>query len=171
MFQVCIMAGHEGRLRSEKKIHLTLMGGMGLIRPTVARQLLARRQQQGAGQSKPQRQFFLTIMGGVEIKSPTLAEEFIDLRELLASGALNMDEWEHGMVELGRSDTLIASFTLMGGFEECSLPTENQEVDSLALQRHLGNISEGAGQVLQLGFGQRDAERRSTLRRAILAES
>ncbi|MBI4719088.1 MAG: hypothetical protein HY763_14885 [Planctomycetes bacterium] len=170
MIQVCIMSGHEGRMQLEKKLYFTLMGGMELIRPTLARQILAQRQYERQGESRPRRQFFLTVMGGVEIKYPTLAEEFIDLREMIQSGALSMGDWERAMADLGRTEVAVASFTLMGGFEECSLPTESEEIDSLAIQRHLGNIPERASQVLQLGIGQRDAERRSTLRRALVME-
>ena len=106
-------------------------------------------------------------MGATEINAPTLAEEFIDLQELLRSGELRMDDWERHAADAGRSDVSISSFTLMAGFSECELPSENEEVDSLALHRHLGNIPESAGAVLQHGIGQRGAERRATLRRAV----
>ena len=68
-----------------------------------------------------------------------------------------------------RLDVSISSFTLMGGFSECELPSEDEEVDSLALQRHLGHIPESAGQILQYGIGRRGAERFATLRRALAA--
>ena len=171
MVQFCIMGGYEGRVRPERKVYVTLMGGCDLKRATVARQILAERLQAREGKPHPPRQFFLTIMGGVNIKCPTLAEEFIDLREMMNSGNLSMDDWDRAMADLGRSDVSIASFTLMGGFSENVLPSENEEIESLAVQRHLGTISDGAGQVLQFGVGQRDAERRATLRRAVLADA
>ena len=59
--------------------------------------------------------------------------------------------------------------TLFGGLDEGGLPSEEQEIDSLAVQRHLGNIPESASQVLQYGIGQGGSERTATLRRAILA--
>jgi hypothetical protein len=170
MIQFCIMGGYEGLIRPEKKVYITLMGGSDLKRPTVARQILSLRRHESEGPSKPRRQFFLTVMGATEIHSPTLAEEFIDLREMVQSGALSMSDWDRAMGELSRTEASYASFTLMGGFSENELPSDEQEIESLAVQRHLGNISEDAGQVLQFGIGQRDAERRATLRRAILAE-
>ena len=103
------------------------------------------------------------------IKSPTLASEFIDLREAIAGGMLNLSDWDRAMADLSRSDALFGSFTLFGGIEECKLPSEDTEIDSLAVQRHLGNISEDAGQVLQFGIGQSGSERNATLRRAIQA--
>jgi hypothetical protein len=170
MFHVTIMSGYEGIIRPERKIYLTLFGGADFKRATVARQLLARRAQQREHVSGPPRQFFLTICGGVEIKVPTLAEEFLDLRELMHSGALSMSDWDKALADL-RSDVAIASFTLMGGMSECTLPEESEEIEALALHRHLGNISEPASQVLQYGIGQRDAERRATIRRAALVEA
>jgi hypothetical protein len=171
MVQFCIMGGYEGRVRPEPKLYVTFMGGCDLKRSTVARQILAQRLQEREGRTHPPRQFFLTIMGGVEITCPTLAEEFIDLREMIHSGNLSMDDWDRAMADLGRSDVSIGSFTLMGGFAESELPSENEEIESLAVQRHIGTISDSAGQVLQFGVGQRDAERRATLRRAVLADA
>lgn len=171
MIQFCIMSGYDGRVRPERKVYITLMGACDLKRATVARQILAQRLQEREGRTHPPRQFFLTIMGVTEITCPTLAEEFIDLREMMSSGALSMDDWDRAMADLGRTDVSIASFTLMGGFSENELPTEEQEIESLAVQRHLGTISDIAGQVLQFGVGRRDAERRATLRQAILADA
>ncbi|MFH1108465.1 MAG: hypothetical protein V1790_04605 [Planctomycetota bacterium] len=171
MIQFCIMSGYDGRVRPERKVYVTLMGACDLKRSTVARQILAQRFQEREGKTHPPRQFFLTIMGAVDIKCPTLAEEFIDLREMINSGTLSMDDWDRAIADLGRSDISIASFTLMGGFSENELPSEEEEIESLAVQRHLGTISDSAGQVLQFGVGQRDAERRATLRRAVLADA
>ena len=64
----------------------------------------------------------------------------------------------------------IRPFTLMGGFSEMVLPSEEEEIEGLAVQRHLGNISDSAGEVLQYGIGRKDVERRATLRRALAAE-
>ena len=171
MIQVTIFAGHEGRLRYDKWFYLTLFAGCDLVRPTVARQLLMRRHAEQEGRVAMRKPFFLTIFGGVDIKSPTLAEEFIDLREMVHGGALDMDDWERAMADLGRADAGIASFTIFGGFDECGLPRETEEIDSLAVQCHVGNISDSARQVLQLGIGQRDGERRAVVRRAILANA
>lgn len=172
MIQFCIMSGHEGRLRAEKKFYFTLMGGLELIRPTLAKQVLTQRQSdKDARNGKPaaQSHFFLTIMGGAEIYLPTLAEEFIDMRETLRTGVLSVEEWDRCVAALGRTDFGISSFTLMGGFSESMLPEEEKEIDSLALHRHLGTIPETAGRVLEFGIGQRDAERWATIRRAVLA--
>lgn len=167
MFQICIMSGHEGIIRPEKMFYLTLMGGCDLTRPTIARQILARKEQQRQGMIEPPRQFFFTLMGGVQINSPTLAEEFLDLRELVRGGAMSMSEWDAALADISRFEISVASFTLMGGFDDGQLPAEAKEIDSLALQFHLGNIPEPSLRVLQMGIGQKDAERRSTVRRAL----
>ncbi len=169
MIQVTIFAGHDGRLRFDKWFYLTLFGGCDITRPTLARQFLMQRQAQQQGRPVYQRKpFFLTIFGGVSIKSPTLAEEFIDLREMVSSGMLTLEEWDRSLALLDQAAGGIASFTLFGGFDECELPSEDEEVDSLAVQRHLGNISDSASQALRYGIGQHGAERSATVRRAVL---
>ncbi|MGD2110081.1 MAG: hypothetical protein PVI86_11910 [Phycisphaerae bacterium] len=170
MIQVTIFGGHDGRLRFDKWFYLTLFGGCDLIRPTMARQLLMQRQAQKEGhQIQHRKPFFLTIFGGVDIKSPTLAEEFIDLREMVNSGLMTLDEWDRSLVLLEQADGGIASFTLFAGMSENELPSEDEEIDSLAVQCHLGNISDSASQALRYGIGQHGAERTATVRRALVA--
>ncbi len=170
MIQICMFSGHEGVVRAEKKIYITIFGGCELVRPTVAKRIIARRQQQTAESStKPPMVFFFTLFGCTEIKTPTLAEEFLDLRQALDSRALTLEEWDRAMAELSQLDVSISSLTLFAGFGECELPEETEEIDALALQRHLGNISDKAGQVLQFAIGQRQAERTATIRRAAVA--
>lgn len=191
MVKVTIFSGHNGRLNYNNNFYFTLFGNCELVRPTLAKQLLAQRQverqETAEAETPPQRGgvafqvnygqrhktpgvFFLTIFGNVTIKLPTLAEEFLDLRETIRSGMLTMSDWERSMADMGRPDAVIGSLTLFASFEECSLPSEDEEVDSLAVHRQLGNVSESAGRALQLGIGQREGERRATLRQAILAE-
>ncbi len=172
MIQVTIFGGHEGQLRMDKWFYVTLFGACELTRPTLARQLLAQRQAERTGHAPVERKpFFLTIFGASEIKAPTLAAEFIDLSEMLRSNLLTMDDWQRAVADLGRGDIGIASFTVFGGFDECALPSENEEIDSLAAQRHLGSIAESAGKVLQYGIGHGGAERRATLGRAVHANA
>lgn len=170
MIQVAIMGGHGGELRPDKRIFITLMGGAELTMPTVARQILSAKGRKGV-ETAPTTQFFLTIMGGTEIRLPTLTAEFLDLREIIRSGELSLADWDRAMIDIGRSRSNVASFTLMGGFEDGCLPAESAEIDALAIQRHLGNISDSAGRVLQLGIGQASTERRATLRRAVALEA
>ena len=169
MIQATIFSGRSGELRLDNSFYLTFFGGFELHRPTIARQILVRRQAAHEHRSTVQRPFFLTIFGGGTIKCPTLAAEFIDLKETIAGGLLDMSDWDRAMADLSRADAAFGSFTLFGGLDECKLPTEEEEIDSLAVQRHLGNISEDAGQVLQFGIGQSGSERNATLRRAIHA--
>ena len=171
MIQVTIFSGHDGRLRFGKMVYLTVFGGCDLVRSTVARQLVAQREALRQGRNSVPKPFFLTVFAGVNIKSPTLAEEYVDLRELLGSEVLTMPDWERSIASASRAESSVASFTLFGGFDECELPSENREIDALALQRHLGNVSAAAAEILQYGIGQRDAERYAIIRRAVLAEA
>jgi len=171
MIQVTVFSGHEGMLRCDRLVYLTLFGGCELVRPTLARQLLARRRAGRDPMERPRRPFFFTMFGGTAIKAPTLAQEFLDLREIIGSGVLRAQELDGLLAELDQSDGALGSFTLFGGFDECELPSENAEIDSLGIQRHLGNLSEEACRVLQLGIGQRDSERRAAVRRAVLVDA
>ena len=167
MVQITIFSGHDGRLRPGKKFYLTLFAGCDLIRPTVARRILTDRHSGSDGQSSRQGPFFLTIFAGVDIKYPTLAEEFVDFQAMVRSGSLTLGDWDRNIVGLGSTDVTIASFTLFGGFDEDNLPSENEEIDSLAMQRHLGNIPEEHARILELGVGRPAAERMAVLRRTL----
>lgn len=167
MFHVTIFGGHDGQLQPDKRFYLTLFAGCDLVRPTIARRLLAQKQGERNAELRPHRAFFLTIFAGVDIMSPTLVEEFLDLREMMAGGLLDTADWDRCMGALGQPEGSIASLTLFGGLDEHVVPSENEEIDSLATQQHLGNIPESAGQVLQFGIGQKGAERLATVKRAL----
>jgi len=170
MFQVCVFGSYDGRLRANKRVFFTLFGECVLRRPTLARQLVTGRSAQpGQAPARPHH-LVITLMGSTKVKAPTLAEEFLDLREGLRGGVITLPMWDRLVADLARDDgEAFLSLTLFASFEEASLPTENEEVDALALQRHLGNISDSALQILQLGVGQDDVHRRAVLRQAIAA--
>ena len=97
-----------------------------------------------------------------------LAEEFIDLREAIAGGALDLNRWDSYLAELERwQSSAFLSLTLFAGFEMAALPNENDEIESLALQRHLGNIGEDSGRILEMGVGQTGAQRRAVIQQAV----
>ena len=73
------------------------------------------------------------------------------------------------MMALGQPSGSVASLTLFAGLDEHVVPSEDEEIESLATQQHLGNIPESAGQVLQYGIGQKGSERIATVKRAVQA--
>ncbi len=171
MFQICMFGGYDGRLRANKRVFLTMFGACELHRPTRARQLLIERSR---GKTDPERRRHaaITLFGATEIKAPTLAEEFTDLQEAIRSGAMSRQDLDRFTADLGDDDSgTVFSLTLFGAFDEVGLPSEDEEVDGLALQQHLGNISDSAARVLQLGVGQSDAHRRSVVQQAIAANA
>lgn len=167
MVQICIMSGHEGHLGTDKRVYLTLMGGCELTCPTMARQISQRQQRERNKQPGPRQVLILTVMGATEIKAPTLAQEYLDFSEFVGNGVITMADWDRSLAEAGRTDLEIASFTLMGGFSECELPSDEEEADALALHQHLGNIPPSVVEILKYGVGQRGTDRRATLRRAV----
>lgn len=169
MLQLCIFGGYEGPLSPEKKCCFTVFGGCTLRRPTLARQMIAT-ERIGQGKAPTPKMIFVTIFGATTIKCPTLAEEFIDLREAVNNGALEADRWDFYVAELDRwNSSSLMSLTLFGGFEETELPSDDEEAEGLALQRHLGNIGEDSGHILELGVGQSGANRRAVLQQAVHA--
>ncbi len=169
MVHFCMFGAHEGVLRPERKTYITVFGACELLRPTLAKRLISRVHRDTEKQGSPPTAFFFSLFGATEIKAPTLAEEFLDLKQALDSRSLNLDDWDRAMADQSQLDVSLSSFTLFAGFGECELPGETEEIDALALQRHLGNISDSAGQVLQYAIGQRQAERTATIRRAAVA--
>ena len=169
MLQLCIFGGYEGPLAPEKKCCFTVFGGCTLRRPTLARQMIAN-ERVSAGKAPTPRMIFITIFGATNIKCPTLAEEFVDLREAIHNGALDANRWDFYVAELDRwSSSSLMSLTLFGGFEETELPGDDEEIEGLALQRHLGNIGEESGRILEMGVGQSGTQRRSVLQQAMNA--
>jgi len=169
MLQVCIFSGHEGTLDSEGKVYITLMGGCELRSPSIARQVVRRMEREARGMPQPPKQVFVTLMGATEIKVPTLVEELIDLRDALGSGRFTLADWDRYALDGSRLDVSFVTYSLMAGFSDGELPSEDEEIDALAMQRHLGSITQEVGDLLKLGIGQHGGERRSIIRRAVVA--
>lgn len=167
MLQFCMFGGYEGVLGAQRRCFVTLFGGCVLKAPTLARQLVAANRGEIRSQQQS-RQVFITLFGATEIKLPTLAEEFIDLREAVQAGALDINRWSEYVNELDHVHANgFFTFTLFGGLSEMELPSEDEEVESLALHRHFGNIGEDSGRVLEMGVGQNGVNRRTVIQQAL----
>ena len=166
MLQVSMFGGYGGRLRADKKLYFTMFGGADLVRSTLARRI-----EQARRRDVPHRCVIVTLFGGTDVTSPTLAEEYIDLRSMMNSGLISLGGWDRDIADVQASEeTNISAITLFGGFDEDAVPGEDKEVDTLATHRHLGNISEAAGKVLELGFGQTGGQRYAVLRKALAVD-
>lgn len=167
MLQLCAFGGYEGPLSREKKCFLTVFGGSELNRPTLARQLIASRDQK-EGKTASAKMIFLTLFGSTSIKCPTLAEEYLDLQQAVENGSLQLSDWRSYLNELDQfQSSSLMSLTLFGSFAEHCLPSENEEVEGLALQRHFGNISDDSGHILEMGVGRTGAHRNSVVFQAM----
>ncbi len=170
MLQLCVFGSQAGPLVMEKRCYLTVFGSCELRRPTLARQI-ASTQAVSNGKAPESKMIFLTVFGGTRIICPTLAEEYVDLRAAIESGHLELGRWESYLVELEKwQSSAYLSLTLFASLEDAHLPSEDQEVETLALQRHFGRIGEQAGRILEMGVGQRGAARRSIIQEAVLAD-
>ena len=169
MVHFCMFGGHEGELDPNKKVCITIFGGCELKRPTVAKQILDMRRN---AEEHPHRRgsghFFVTVFGSTELKSPTLAEEYIDLQDALQSDLLKLEDWDWAIAQLAANDAYrIGSFTLFGGFGSSELPSENEELDAMALNNYVGRVPEPAVKMLQLGVGQAGSNRTAVIRQAV----
>lgn len=170
MLQICLFGSYEGRLPANKRLFLTMFGGCTLRRPTLARQLIEAQGKDPSQVHRP-RCAVVTLFGATEVKVPTLSEEFIDMQEAVRSGALAINSLDQLASRLASAESdSVFSLTLFAGFEEACLPSEDEEVDGLAIQRHLGNISDSAAGILQMGVGQNDSHRRAILRQAVAVD-
>jgi hypothetical protein len=102
-----------------------------------------------------------------ELKWPTLAEEYLALVQALRSGALSLESWDRAIACTDSGATLrTASFTVFGSLETDHLPSEDEELDDLSLQRHGGHIPEAAMDHLMLAVGHGGEPRLAAVRQA-----
>ena len=165
MIHLCLFGGQGGQLSAEKKVYLTLFGGCDLRWPTIAKQMVDMRQSGKSGTSSPTH-VFITLFGGTDVTAPTLAQEYLDLQSTLRGNQLTLDDWDRSIVQVGGLRRN-ASLTLFGGFDGDNLPSEDDELEDLALNRHLGYITEQASELLMQAIGQRGSSRGAVVRQAI----
>ena len=167
MVHFCIFGAHEGQLTATRKLYVTVFGSCILKRPTIARQIVDMRQRNSQSFSR-KAQFFVTIFGGTELKSPTLAEEYVDLQDAVSAGLIKLEEWDVGIAQIAANDSYaIGSLTLFGGFGAAELPSEDEELDAMALGNYAGRVPTPAVNMLQLGVGQGGSNRSAIIRQAI----
>ncbi len=171
MFHFCMFGGHEGELSGDQEVFVTMFGACELRKPTIAKQLMEHRTRTNAGLPR-RKHFFVTLFGATELKSPTLAEEFLSMQEAIRSGALSVGDWDSALAHLSSGDGYqYGSFTFMAGMSSSELPDENEEIEGLAINRHLGHIDNEAGQTLEMGVGRGGAQRASVVRQALASAS
>lgn len=173
MLQFCMFGGHSGTIRPDRaKLYVTLFGSCELRLATMAQLAVANRQRRdvdpGIAYATRRQPFFLTIFGGTEISRPTLVEEYLELQEVLRSGLLDTRSWESEVREAALNfSSQIGSFTLFGSFEPSKLPTENEELDRLALSHNLGQLGDLPRKLLLLAIGQDGVQRVSAVCQAV----
>jgi hypothetical protein len=166
MVRFTIFSGHEGSLGPDGDIYITVFAGSDLERPPLAT-LAARTRGQPNPDYPAARYTFFTLFGGVEVRWPTIAQEFLALRDALRSGALTLADWDGFVARHGQAGGLrVNAFTLFGGCNGDGVPSEDKELDDLALHRHLGHLTDAALQTLLPAIGQKGALRLAVLRQA-----
>jgi hypothetical protein len=165
MIRICLFGGQGGQLPTDRRIYFTMFGTTELRWPTVARQISDMRQA-GTGARQRPPHVFVTIFGGTVIKAPTLANEYLELQSALRSGRLTLDDWDRALGTLD-NQSRGPSLTLFGGFDDAEVPGEDEELEGLALNRHLGYLSPEASDILLGAVGQRGSSRAAAVRQAL----
>jgi len=99
-----------------------------------------------------------------------LADEYLTLLDGVRIGALTLADWDAFAGRLGaEGPEYVASFTHFAELKADALPTEDAELDALALQRHAGRIPHVAVDCLMVGVGQAGARRLAAVRQAVAA--
>ena len=170
MASFCMFGSHGGQLGPAGGVHITIFGASELLRPPVARQIIDRREEVHKRRSRPM-QVLVTLFGAAGVRWPTLAEEYLVLREALRSGDLTLDDWDRYIGgAIGTELPGIHPVTLCGTFNADGLPEDEEELDALAMQQHLGHLSEQTVAFLTMAVGQRGAQRLTAVRHALSAE-
>lgn len=163
MVQFCIFGGQGGVVRPDRpRIYCTLFGGCDLRLAPMATLAAALRNNRSRGMP-----FFFTAFGATEVKRPTLVDEFIDLQEHLRAGTLHPRTWEADMREAAEQVGHYGSFTIFGGLETSELPSENEELDRMALSYSLGQIGEMSRRLLMTAIGQNGTQRAAAICQAV----
>lgn len=169
MFHFAIFGGNEGQLANGRTVHVTVFGSSSLTRMPTARHLAELGRQLETTGSGPHH-FFLTLFGGAEVIWPSLADEYLALHEAVRTGVLSLDQWDRLLARPGSAGVLrVASLTLFGGFDADVVPSEDKELDDLAVQRHLAQIPPKAMDLLMLAIGQKGVQRLAAVRQAVSA--
>lgn len=165
----CVFGGAEVQLEPEPTHCVTLCGGMELRRPPLAVLIGTRQQRTSNGVPRPVR-WVVTLFGSTDVTWPTLADEYLALKNAVAAGTVTLAEWDRFMAAPSNLGLLgIRTLTMFGGLSAEGIPTEEEEIDALSLQRHFGQVSQRAAEILMLAVGQRGATRLSAVRRAAAA--
>ncbi len=169
MVRFTMFSGHEGPLGPERDIYVTLFAGSELRRPPFAA-VVTRARQQSANEPKAPHYTFLTLFGGTDLSWPTLAEECVALRSALAARTLTLEEWDRTLGRFGDGGGLrVNALTLFAGFDANAVPSEDKELEDLALHRHFGHLTDAAVEALLPAIGQKGAFRLAAVRQAVVA--
>jgi len=168
MVRFTMFSGHEGPVGPGRDIYVTVFAGSELRRPPFAA-LVARARQQGGDQKTPY-YTFLTLFGGTDLTWPTLAEECVALRDALAARTITLEDWDRALGRLGDDGGLrVHALTLFAGFDANAVPSEDKELEDLALHRHFGHLPEPAVEALLPAVGQKGVFRLAAVRQAVVA--
>jgi hypothetical protein len=170
MLHFCVFGGSDTELRTEGGVYVTIFGGATLRRPPLAHALTLHRGQ-SAEKTRIHQHYCLVLFGGITVSWPTVVQEYLSLRDALRSRTITLDEWDNFVAQSGVDGSLrVNSLTLFGGFDSNETPSEDDELDTISMHRHLGQISEDAAERLMLAIGQSGPHRLAIVRQAVQAE-
>jgi hypothetical protein len=163
MIHFSLFGGQDAILGPGMHFYVNVFGGSTLIRPPLAARVIELRNDP-SGVVSAGRYLFFSLFGSVTVKWPTLAEEYLSLLEALRTNCFRIEDWDRALVRHGDGGLRSSSIAIFGGFDANAVPTEDEELDALSLQRHAGGISDRAADQLLLAIGSVGTQRLAAVR-------
>ena len=142
MVNLTVFSGAEIETQAEPQIIVTLFGVTEIYTPTVTQILLHQTQENPRTspwskkeQADQQKNIYITIFGVTSIYRPLLGREYMDLKNLLASGAIGLADfqvlWMQNTTQTYRSTYRTFTFFGVCGLEIPAKKVELKEIDRL----------------------------------------
>lgn len=146
MFRLTVMGASEIRLEDDSNFIITIMGGTGILLPTIAERIRRLKRQQSQwnahASDRERRTTIVTLMGGTVFQRPTIAREIEEMINLRQSGLVSEGElvhlWRQALQEQDRH--LIDTYTVMGATND-EAPSTKDEIKALRQIAARGLIS------------------------------
>lgn len=161
MVSFTLFGGSEVEMQPDSQVVITLFGGTEIYCPTVTQELIRLTEEDPPASPWSKRDalrrsnLYVTIFGGISINRPPLGREYMDLKNLIASGAIDLAEFQvlwmqHTSQPLRR---YYRTVTLFGSCEQAS-PSKRAEMKEIDNLRQMNAITPEEHQSLQALIGE-----------------
>jgi hypothetical protein len=161
MVTFTLFGGSEVEMQPDSQLVVTLFGGTEIYCPTVTQELIRRTEETSPSSPWSKRDamrrsnLYVTFFGGISINRPPLGREYMDLKNLIASGAIDLRDFQvlwmqHTSQPLRRHYRTI---TVFGSCEQAA-PSKRAEVKEIDNLRQTNAITAEEHKSLQALIGE-----------------